>query len=107
MAPIAHREGVASDFSRDEYLALQTVVHRVARALGATVPTERVYVLSLGSQQGNAHVHWHVVALPPGVRYEDQQFRALTAEVRGVLPLTEEERRRLAENLRLAMAAAE
>ncbi len=107
VAPIAHREVVASDFSPDEYLALQAVVRRVALALEATVPTERVYVLSLGSQQGNAHVHWHVVALPPGVRYEDQQFRALMAEVRGVLAVSDEERRRLAEDLHAAIAAQE
>jgi diadenosine tetraphosphate (Ap4A) HIT family hydrolase len=36
-------------------------------------PTERRYVLSLGSQQGNRHVHWHVVPLPPGVPYHEQQ----------------------------------
>jgi diadenosine tetraphosphate (Ap4A) HIT family hydrolase len=67
-----------------------------------TVPTERVYVL-VGSQQGNAHVHWHVVALPPGVPYEHQQFRAVMAEERGVLALWEQERRRLAESLRAAL----
>ncbi len=98
VAPTAHREGVASDFSRKEYLELQAVVHRVALALEATVPTERVYVLSLGSRQGNAHVHWHVVALPPGVPYEDQQFRALMAEG-GVLVLPDEERIKLADRL--------
>jgi hypothetical protein len=25
------------------------------------------------SNQGGAHVHWHVVPLPPGVPYEEQQ----------------------------------
>ena len=44
------------------------------------VPTERLYVLSLGSMQGNAHVHWHVAALPPGVPYAEQQYAALMAE---------------------------
>ena len=32
-------------------------------------PTERLYLLSLGSHQGNAHVHWHIAPLPPGVPY--------------------------------------
>lgn len=77
VAPIEHREAVVGDFSLDEYLALHRVVHRVARALQATVPTERVYILSLGSQQGNTHVHWHVAALPPGVPYDEQQFPSL------------------------------
>jgi diadenosine tetraphosphate (Ap4A) HIT family hydrolase len=60
------------------------VVHRVAGAVAAVVPAERMYCLSLGSQQGNAHLHWHVAPLPPGVPYERQQYYALMAE-NGVL----------------------
>src|SRR5215813_12872244 len=50
VAPKAHREQVTGDFSLDEYLALQRVIHRVAEALRQVVPTERMYLLSLGSQ---------------------------------------------------------
>jgi diadenosine tetraphosphate (Ap4A) HIT family hydrolase len=60
VAPRRHVEHVIGDLEVDEYLRLQTVVHRVARAISAAVPTERIYLLSLGSQQGNAHVHWHI-----------------------------------------------
>src|SRR3954468_5561050 len=67
VAPIAHREQVTGDFTLAEYLALQQVVYRVGEAVRRTVPTERLYILSLGSQQGNRHVHWHVAPLPPGV----------------------------------------
>src|SRR5262249_33376250 len=70
VAPKEHRERVVDDFSDDEYLALQLVVHRVGRALSCAVPTERLYVLSLGSQAGNRHVHWHLAPLPPGVPFE-------------------------------------
>src|SRR5438105_4623214 len=80
VAPVEHREAVASDFTEDEYLGLQWFVRQVALALERTVPTERIYVLSLDSARGNAHDHWHVAALPPGVPYEDQQFRALMVE---------------------------
>lgn len=65
-------------------------MHRVGRALSSAVPTERLYVLSLGSMQGNAHVHWHVAPLPPDVPYENQQYAALMAE-HGVLERTREE----------------
>ena len=64
-----------------------------ARARRACVPTERIYVLSLGSKDGNAHVHWHVAALPPGVPYEDQQYRALMSETKGVLAMTDADQR--------------
>ena len=37
------------------------------------VGAARMYVYTFGSNEGNAHVHWHVVPLPPGVPYEEQQ----------------------------------
>ncbi|HEX2183491.1 MAG TPA: HIT family protein, partial [Rubrobacteraceae bacterium] len=37
------------------------------------VAAERMYLYTFGSNQGGAHVHWHVVPLPPGVPYERQQ----------------------------------
>ncbi|MFL5939955.1 MAG: hypothetical protein ACJ75Q_06575 [Gaiellaceae bacterium] len=77
MAPKEHREHVVDDLSEDEYLALQRVIHRVGRAICRAVPTERPYVLSLGSQEGNRHVHWHLAPLPPGVPFEEQQLAAL------------------------------
>jgi diadenosine tetraphosphate (Ap4A) HIT family hydrolase len=80
VAPTAHREAVTEDFDLDTYLRLQSVIYRVAEALRVEVAAERMYILSLGSQQGNSHVHWHVVPLPPGVPIEEQQFKALDRE---------------------------
>jgi hypothetical protein len=72
----------------------------------AELAPERVHILSLGSQQGNRHVHWHVVPLPPGVPYPEQQLEALRAE-RGVLRLAEDEMASLALRLRQRMALPE
>ncbi len=77
LAPIEHREQVTEDFTLDEYLALQALVYRLSGALRQVVPTERIYILSLGSQQANNHVHWHIAPLPPEVPYDQQQFEAL------------------------------
>jgi diadenosine tetraphosphate (Ap4A) HIT family hydrolase len=85
IAPKEHREQVTGDFSLGDYLDLQTVIHRVGEAIRAVVPTERLYVLSLGSQQANRHVHWHLAPLPPGVPFEQQQFAALAGESRTML----------------------
>lgn len=84
VAPKRHVESWVHDLSEAEHLAPQRVVHRVARAVSAVVPAERVYCLSLGSQDGNAHLHWHVAPLPPGVPYHQQQYVALMPE-NGVL----------------------
>jgi diadenosine tetraphosphate (Ap4A) HIT family hydrolase len=80
VAPLEHRTDVVGAFTVDEYVALQRRVHRVGAAVSAAVPTERLYLLSLGSHQGNAHVHWHVAPLPPGVPYDEQQYAALMHE---------------------------
>ncbi|MBD0337861.1 MAG: HIT family protein [Thermoleophilia bacterium] len=104
VAPREHREQVTGDFSEDEYAALQRVVHRVGEAVRRAVPTERLYVLSLGSQQGNRHVHWHLAPLPPGVPFERQQLAALSWDD-GVIDLTPAERDELAERIRQALRA--
>lgn len=99
VAPKRHVEDWVSELSEQEHLALQQVIHRVARAVAAAVPTERMYCLSLGSQQGNAHVHWHIAPLPPGVPYEQQQYHALMAE-NGILDLPETAQSALAQSIR-------
>ena len=80
LAPLEHRTDAVGSFTESEYVELQRRVHRVGRAISAAVPTERLYVLSLGSHQGNAHVHWHLAPLPSGVPYREQQFAALMHE---------------------------
>lgn len=100
VAPAEHREQVTGDFSVEEYLGLQRVIYRVGVAIRAVVPTERLYILSLGSQQGNRHVHWHVAALPPGVAYAEQQLEALRIKPQGYLYLSDAEMQELVERLR-------
>lgn len=92
VAPKEHREQITGDFTLEEYLALQRVVYRVAEAVRQEVNAERVYLLSLGSQQGNSHAHWHIEPSPPGVPYEQQQG----ADRGGVLRMPEEETASLA-----------
>jgi ATP adenylyltransferase len=106
IAPRQHREQVTTDFTRDEYLALQALIYRVSEALRQVVPTERMYILSLGSQQANSHVHWHLAPLPPGVPLEQQQFEALRLE-KGILTLSEKEMANLADRIRQKMGEQE
>jgi diadenosine tetraphosphate (Ap4A) HIT family hydrolase len=98
VAPLDHRTDVVGSFTEDEYAALQRRVHRIGRAISAAVPTERLYVLSLGSHQGNAHVHWHLAPLPPGVPYPEQQYTALMHE-HGYLDIPVADQAALAQHL--------
>lgn len=105
VAPRRHVVHVVRDLSRDEFLRLQGVVYQVARAVEAVVSSERTYLLSLGSQQGNAHLHWHIAPLPPGTPYERQQFHALMAE-NGVIAWSTGQAANLADRLRAALGSA-
>lgn len=102
VAPRHHVEHVVRDLSEERYLDLMRFVRRVALAVEAAFPAERTYLYSLGSQQGNNHLHWHIAALPPGVPYEQQQFHALMAE-NGVLPLPPAEAAATAARVRAAL----
>ncbi|QIN85323.1 HIT domain-containing protein [Rubrobacter tropicus] len=106
VAPKEHREQATGDFTAEEYLDLQRVVHRVAEAVREEVGAERVYILSLGSNEGNAHVHWHVVPLPPGTPYDEQQFAAVMLETAGALDIPEEENASLAARIGSRMEGA-
>jgi histidine triad (HIT) family protein len=66
VAPKAHLEHVVRDLEEKAYTRLMLVVRTVALAVEAVMRPERTYLLSLGSQQGNAHLHWHIAGLPPG-----------------------------------------
>ena len=101
VAPKEHREQVTADFTSEEFLALQAVVYRVGEAVRRALPTDRLYILSLGSQQGNRHVHWHIAPLPPGVPFEQQQFAALDTNER--LDLSDGELEELAERIRTCL----
>ncbi len=99
VAPRAHVEHVTGDFTPAAYLDLQRVVHRIGEAVRAEFDPERLYLLSLGSQHGNSHVHWHIAPLPGGVPYEQQQLAALHKNGR-VLDIPEADLADLAARLR-------
>lgn len=95
VAPKEHREQVTGDFSAEEYLDLQRLVYRVSEAVREEVGAERMYLYTFGSNQGNSHVHWHIVPLPPGVPYEQQQGVWASWSI-GVLEIPHEEMTSLA-----------
>ncbi|MFD9406098.1 hypothetical protein ACFWBN_03605 [Streptomyces sp. NPDC059989] len=70
----------------------------------AVCEPERTYLYSLGSRQGNAHLHWHIAALPSGVPYPQQQFHALMTE-NGVLSPSPDQAAEMAARLRGALIA--
>ena len=98
VVPKEHKEQVTADFAMEEYLGLQELLYRVTEAVREEVGAERMYINTYGSNQGNAHVHWHVVPLPPGVPYEDQQG-AWASWSKGVLKIPPEDMASLARRI--------
>ncbi|EJC72478.1 HIT family protein [Rhizobium hidalgonense] len=105
VCPREHREDLARDMSTDEYLRLQGKIHILSRALKRVFDAERIYVLSLGSQQANSHLHFHVVPLPSGVPLEEQQYYALMAE-HGVLQIPDDQMAEMAARIAEAYLTA-
>jgi diadenosine tetraphosphate (Ap4A) HIT family hydrolase len=105
VAPLDHRTEVIADFELGDYLALQAFLHRLGRALSEVLPVERLYLMSLGSTAGNAHVHWHVVPIPPGVPFDEQQFDAVMVDRAGYLNLSDDQQARLASRIAHALPA--
>jgi diadenosine tetraphosphate (Ap4A) HIT family hydrolase len=99
VAPREHREQVTGDFDEAEYVELQRVVHRVTEAVRRATGAERVYLLSLGSQHANRHVHWHVVPCPPGLPFERQQLALLDWD-QGLVDMSDEETAAIAAAIR-------
>ncbi|MFD9515848.1 HIT family protein [Streptomyces sp. NPDC059979] len=104
VAPKSHIEHAVRDLDAAAYTRLMLVLREVALAVEDALDSERTYLYSLGSQQGNSHLHWHIAALPPGVPYEEQQFHALMTE-NGVLAPSPREVADTASRLRGAIAA--
>jgi diadenosine tetraphosphate (Ap4A) HIT family hydrolase len=98
VAPKEHREQVTADFAMEEYIELQRLVYRITEAVREEVGAERMYIYTFGSNQGNSHVHWHVVPLPPGVPYDEQQG-AWASWSKGVLRIPKEKMASLAERI--------
>jgi len=105
VAPRAHREQVTGDFMESEYLELQRFIFGVAEGVRRVLAPERVYILSLGSQAANAHVHWHIAPLPRGIPLDQQQYRALMHES-GVVEVSDQEQLAYAAELRRALESA-
>jgi diadenosine tetraphosphate (Ap4A) HIT family hydrolase len=105
VAPVAHREQVTGDFTLHQYVELQRVIHAVAEAVRQALNPERVYILSLGSQQVNVHVHWHVVPCPPGLPFKEQQLALLDPTARGILQLSAKEGTALANQIHTRLPA--
>jgi diadenosine tetraphosphate (Ap4A) HIT family hydrolase len=103
VAPLAHVEEVTGGFDEASYLEMQRFIYRVAEGLRKILAPERVYILSLGSQALNSHVHWHIAALPPGVPPEEQQCRALMHE-HGSIKVNDDEMREFAARLAAELA---
>jgi diadenosine tetraphosphate (Ap4A) HIT family hydrolase len=104
VCPKRHVARFEADVPLDEWLHLQTVVQRVARAVSEATGAIRMYFASLGSPERNPHLHVHVCPCPPGTPFDQQQFAAMMSEDGHYLVLTDARQDELAAVIRRALA---
>ncbi len=100
VAPKQHLCDATGSFSEEQYLEMQQLIYRTSEAIRKELDPERIYILSLGSVTANAHVHWHIAPLPPGVPLEEQQYYALMHE-NGVVEFSNEQAEEFVRKIRL------
>lgn len=100
VCPKRHVERYETDLSETEWLELQAVVQKVARAVAETTHAIRMYTASLGSPERNAHLHIHVCPCPPGTPFDEQQFAAMQLKQGRYLQLSDERWAELAAEIR-------
>jgi diadenosine tetraphosphate (Ap4A) HIT family hydrolase len=105
VCPKRHAERLESDLSETEWIYLQTVVQRVARAVAQTTQAIRMYIASLGSPERNAHLHIHVCPCPPETPFNQQQFAAMRIKDGQYLQLSEDRMIALAFQIRTRLNA--
>ena len=105
VCPKQHVERYETDLTPDEWLHLQAVVRRVARAVSAATGAIRMYLASLGSPERNPHLHIHVCPCPPGTPFDQQQFAAMELKDGQYLMLSDERFEEIAAAIRRQLVA--
>lgn len=90
VCPKRHVERYEVDLSEEEWIHLQKVARRVAKAISDATGAIRMYLASLGSPERNAHLHLHVCPCPEGTPFEQQQFAAMEWRDGRYLEMTDE-----------------
>jgi histidine triad (HIT) family protein len=100
VCPKRHVERFESDLSAEEWLHLQSVVQKVARAISEATGAIRMYIASLGSPERNAHLHIHVCPCPLGTPFDQQQGEAMRMKDGRYLQLRDERMAEIARQIR-------
>lgn len=65
------------EMEEDEWLCLQKITQKTAKAVSLYTSATRMYLASWGSPERNAHLHIHICPCPPNTPFEDQQLKAM------------------------------
>jgi diadenosine tetraphosphate (Ap4A) HIT family hydrolase len=100
VCPKRHVERYEADVSEEEWLYLQVIARKIAKAISEATGAIRMYVASLGSPERNAHLHLHLCPCPEGTPFEQQQFAAMEMKDGRYLDLSDERLDEIAAQIR-------
>ncbi len=99
VSPKEHLERY-EEINENDWLFLQLIVQKVAKAVSASTGAIRMYLASLGSPERNSHIHIHVCPCPPGTPIEEQQFQAMEIKGGKYLEINPERMKEIAKSIR-------
>jgi histidine triad (HIT) family protein/ATP adenylyltransferase len=105
VCPKRHVERYESELSTDEWQYLLAVTQKIAKSIADATGAMRMYLASLGSPQGNPHLHLHVCPCPAGTPYEEQQGEAMRRKDGDYLHLSDERLDEIASLIRAGLAS--
>lgn len=103
VCPKKHVKHIFKDLTEPEYEELCKFARKIGSAIQNAFNAERMYLASMGSNELNDHVHFHIFPLPANTPFDEQQFAAFDYRKRGFLDLSMEEKQALAEKIKLKM----
>ena len=99
VSPKKHLERF-EDMNQEDWLYLQQIVQKLAKAVSSSTNAARMYLASWGSPERNPHIHIHICPCPQNTPFEKQQLKAMDPEEGKVLDISNSRMKEIATDIK-------
>ena len=100
VCPKKHIRHIFKDLDDSQYIEFLKYAKKIGSAIQDALSPDRMYLVSVGSNELNDHVHFHLFPLPVNTPFDEQQFAALDHNKKPILNFSREEKEELADKIR-------